>query len=309
MVSFLVKPPSCGKDPYEPWEMTSRERDVSNKYLKLITYHVQRELIANKDQLNMIPRGQRSSQQPTPVGEKPSCANDLLSPEPQRPKSLVLDNLPGLVGSLVISPATSNSPGSRDSQKRPLLLPDLEEIRISPIISKRGYLNVLEHKTKVWKKRWVVVRRPYVFFFRDERDHCERGMINLAQAKTEYTLEQQNLVKNTFSITTKQNGFLIQTLNEKDVSDWLYAINPLLAGKIRSSTARSRPARGSTPRQSQGSSSTPTNPLPTTVPTVTMTGPTAVPPKKNWASLSSSLRVAVLNQVTFFKRQFHEEND
>ena len=50
---------------------------------------------------------------------------------------------------------------------------------------------------------------------------------------------------------------------------------------IRSSTARSRPARGSTPRQSQGSSSTPTNPLPTTVPTVTMTGPTAVPPKKN----------------------------
>ena len=43
--------------------------------------------------------------------------------------------------------------------------------------------------------------------------------------------------------------------------------------QIRSSTARSRPARGSTPRQSQGSSSTPTNPLPTTVPTVTMTGP------------------------------------
>ena len=39
---FVVKPPSCGKDPYEPWEMTSRERDVSNKYLKLITYHVQR---------------------------------------------------------------------------------------------------------------------------------------------------------------------------------------------------------------------------------------------------------------------------
>ena len=58
-------------------------------------------------------------------------------------------------------------------------------------------------------------------------------MINLAQAKTEYTIEQQNLVKNTFSITTKQNGFLIQTLNEKELYDWLYAINPLLAGKIR----------------------------------------------------------------------------
>ena len=73
----------------------------------------------------------------------------LLSPEPQRPKSLVLDNLPGLVGSLVTSPATSNSPSSRDSQKRPLLLPDLEEIRLSPLISKKGYLNILDHKTKV----------------------------------------------------------------------------------------------------------------------------------------------------------------
>ena len=41
------------------------------------------------------------------------------------------------------------------------------------------------------------------------------------------------LVKHTFSITTKQTGFLIQTMNEKDLYDWLYAINPLLAGKIR----------------------------------------------------------------------------
>ena len=29
-----------------------------------------RELIANKDQLNVHPQGQRSSQLPTPVGEK-----------------------------------------------------------------------------------------------------------------------------------------------------------------------------------------------------------------------------------------------
>ena len=78
-----------------------------------------------------------------------------------------------------------------------------------------------------------MVRRPYVFLFRDERDYCERGLINLAQAKTEYSAEQQQIVKNTFSITTKQNVFLIQTMNEKDLYDWLYAINPLLAGKIR----------------------------------------------------------------------------
>jgi kinesin family protein 1 len=51
---------------------------------------------------------------------------------------------------------------------------------------------------QVWKKRWVVVRRPYVFIYRDERDPCERGLVNLAQAKTEYSLEQQNLIRNAF---------------------------------------------------------------------------------------------------------------
>ena len=40
--SPLVRPPSCGKDPYEPWDMTTREREISTKYLHLMTYHVNR---------------------------------------------------------------------------------------------------------------------------------------------------------------------------------------------------------------------------------------------------------------------------
>ena len=42
--SPLVRPPSCGKDPYEPWDMTPKERDISTKYLRLINYHVHRRL-------------------------------------------------------------------------------------------------------------------------------------------------------------------------------------------------------------------------------------------------------------------------
>lgn len=41
-------------------------------------------------------------------------------------------------------------------------------------------------------------------------------------------------VRNTFSVLTKHRGFLMQTLDEKDFHDWLYALNPLLAGQIRS---------------------------------------------------------------------------
>ena len=62
---------------------------------------------------------------------------------------------------------------------------------------------------------------PYLFTFADKK------------LSTLDFSEQQNLVRNTFSITTKQNGFLVQTLNEKELHDWLYAINPLLTGKIR----------------------------------------------------------------------------
>ena len=43
---------------------------------------------------------------------------------------------------------------------------------------------------------------------------------------------------NTFSVITKFRGFLLQTIGDKDVFDWLYAFNPLLAGSIRSKLSR-----------------------------------------------------------------------
>lgn len=91
-----------------------------------------------------------------------SSQHDLMSPEPRRPQSLVLEQLPHLLGRLGQGSPSPPSPVSS-------LLPDLEEIRVSPCIAKKGHLNVLEEKSKGWKKRWVVVRRPYVFIFRDER--------------------------------------------------------------------------------------------------------------------------------------------
>lgn len=38
---------------------------------------------------------------------------------------------------------------------------------------------------------------------------------------------------NTFVVCTKHRGVLLQALNDKDMNDWLYAFNPLLAGTIR----------------------------------------------------------------------------
>ena len=37
--------PHSSKDPYEPWDMSEQERDVANKFIKLIQYHPSRGVL------------------------------------------------------------------------------------------------------------------------------------------------------------------------------------------------------------------------------------------------------------------------
>lgn len=65
----------------------------------------------------------------------------------------------------------------------------------SPIVSKKGYLNFLEPHTNGWVKRYVVVRRPYVYIYNSERDGVERAILNLSSAQVEYSEDQQAMLK------------------------------------------------------------------------------------------------------------------
>ncbi|XP_055332251.1 kinesin-like protein unc-104 isoform X2 [Paramacrobiotus metropolitanus] len=114
-------------------------------------------------------------------------------------------------------------------------IPEIKEIRINPVVSKRNYMNFLEENSHGWLKRWVVIRRPYAFIYKSDRDPVERGLINLATSRVEYSEDQQAMLKvpNTFSVITPHRGFLMQTLSDQDVQEWLYAINPLLASQIQ----------------------------------------------------------------------------
>uniref|UniRef100_A0A8C9VAS0 plus-end-directed kinesin ATPase n=1 Tax=Scleropages formosus TaxID=113540 RepID=A0A8C9VAS0_SCLFO len=105
----------------------------------------------------------------------------------------------------------------------------------SPIVSKKGYLNFLEPHTNGWVKRYVVVRRPYVYIYNSEKDSVERAILNLSSAQVEYSEDQQAMLKtpNTFAVCTEHRGILLQAGNDKEMHDWLYAFNPLLAGSIR----------------------------------------------------------------------------
>uniref|UniRef100_A0A1A8EM95 plus-end-directed kinesin ATPase n=1 Tax=Nothobranchius korthausae TaxID=1143690 RepID=A0A1A8EM95_9TELE len=135
-------------------------------------------------------------------------------------------------------------PYSPVDRKKPLrgytFVPDIQEIRVSPIVSKKGYLHFLEPHTSGWMRRYVVVRRPYVYLYRSERDSVERAVINLSSAIVEYSEDKQTLLRtpNTFSVCTEHRGILLQATNDKEMHDWLYAFNPLLAGTIRSKLSR-----------------------------------------------------------------------
>ncbi|KAM8838493.1 kinesin-like protein KIF1A isoform 3-T3 [Synchiropus picturatus] len=134
-------------------------------------------------------------------------------------------------------------------------VPDIQEIRVSPIVSKKGYLHFLEPHTSGWVKRYVVVRRPYVYLYRSERDSVERAVINLSSAKVEYSEDKQTLLRtpNTFAVCTEHRGILLQANNDKEMHDWLYAFNPLLAGTIRSKLSRRKSVQsmpsGQTPQR------------------------------------------------------------
>ncbi|XP_051165599.1 kinesin-like protein unc-104 isoform X6 [Leptopilina boulardi] len=241
---------STSKDVYEPWEMTERERELATKYVKLIQGR-----IPNKEPIvltDVSPGEDTITDLSTSMMSSviSSSSQELSSPERARLQELQESILSGEAANQMnnIAPAPL---GSTSPLKESLVLyvPEVEEIRISPVIARKGYLNVLEHKTNGWKKRWVAVRRPYVFIFREEKDPVERALINLATAQVEYSEDQLAMVKvpNTFSVVTKHRGYLLQTLGDKEVYDWLYAINPLLAGQIRSKSARKIPGPNVTP--------------------------------------------------------------
>ncbi|NXR42581.1 KIF1B protein, partial [Zosterops hypoxanthus] len=138
----------------------------------------------------------------------------------------------------VVEGEQKKSPARRpEEEKEPqrLLVPDIQEIRVSPIVSKKGYLHFLEPHTNGWVKRFVVVRRPYVYIYNSDKDAVERAILNLSKAQVEYSEDQQAMLKtpNTFAVCTEHRGILLQASSDKDMHDWLYAFNPLLAGSIR----------------------------------------------------------------------------
>ncbi|XP_028300560.1 kinesin-like protein KIF1A isoform X8 [Gouania willdenowi] len=235
--------------------ITERQRELAAKCLRLLLHSFNREyshVCVSASESKISEMSVTTLKDSTSVSAFSSIAPSSTCPSlveecysnaelrPPTPRSRAVSPVPQ---TLHDADATKCNAGGRENTSRARkFVPDIQEIRVSPIVSKKGYIHFLEPHTNGWVKRYVVVRRPYVYIYNSERDTVERAILNLSSAQVEYSEDQQAMLKtpNTFAVCTEHRGILLQATNDKEMHDWLYAFNPLLAGTIRSKLSRRR---------------------------------------------------------------------
>ncbi|XP_074704584.1 kinesin-like protein KIF1B isoform X6 [Strix aluco] len=255
--SAVTPSESSGYDSADIESLVDREKELATKCLQLLTHTFNREFnqvynsISDCKLSDISPIGRDpsvssfSSATLTPSSTCPSLVDSRCNSVDQKtPEANSRASSPcHEVEQFQLIPTVETSYLARAGKNEFLnLVPDIEEIRPGSVVSKKGYLHFKEPLSSSWAKHFVVVRRPYVFIYNSDKDPVERGIINLSTAQVEYSEDQQAMVKtpNTFGVCTKHRGVLLQAINDKDMNDWLYAFNPLLAGTIRSKLARRR---------------------------------------------------------------------
>ncbi|XP_030589094.1 kinesin-like protein KIF1B isoform X4 [Archocentrus centrarchus] len=256
--SAITPSESSGYDSTDIESLVDREKELATKCLRLLTHTFNSEY---NQLVNSISDCKLSDI--SPIGRDPSVtsfSSATLTPSSTCP-SLSDSRCGSMDQKTPENSSRASSPSCSDYENFPMvptletsylaragkneflnLVPDIEEMRPGSVVSKKGFLSFMEPRSNSWVKHFVVVRRPYVFIYNSDKDPVERGVLNLSTAQVEYSEDQQAMLKtpNTFAVCTKHRGILLQANNEKDMNDWLYAFNPLLAGTIRSKLARRR---------------------------------------------------------------------
>ncbi|XP_016891486.1 kinesin-like protein KIF1B isoform X12 [Cynoglossus semilaevis] len=256
--SAITPSESSGYDSTDIESLVDREKELATKCLRLLTHSYNSEYsqvvnsISDCKLSDISPIGRDlsvtsfSSATLTPSSTCPSLSDSRCGTLDQKtPENFSIASSPSCSDyeNFPMVPTLEASYLARAGKNEFLnLVPDIEEMRPGSVVSKKGFLSFMEPRSNSWVKHFVVVRRPYVFIYNSDKDPVERGVLNLSTAQVEYSEDQQAMLKtpNTFAVCTKHRGILLQANNEKDMNDWLYAFNPLLAGTIRSKLARRR---------------------------------------------------------------------
>ncbi|XP_063683254.1 kinesin-like protein unc-104 isoform X2 [Bolinopsis microptera] len=123
---------------------------------------------------------------------------------------------------------------STEAELDELLTPELLEFRLSNEISKRGWLHFMNMESRTWDRRFCVIQRPFLILYNTDKDPCPRWVLNLSTCRISLTKPNSDLKLGVFRLVRGANIYYLQGSSSEDIDAWLYAMNPLLAGTLRS---------------------------------------------------------------------------
>ena len=96
--------------------------------------------------------------------------------------------------------------------------------------SKAGYMfHLTDAQNDSWSRRFFVLKRPWLYIYTSSDELDEIGVVNLSSVKLERSKEIEDLLqrRNTFTIYSQCNSYILQSASDKDLDDWWRKINPL----------------------------------------------------------------------------------
>lgn len=205
-----------------PAFITMEDRTKLTRFIKLMRYHISASNQWNHDNAETQEANDEESQ----------SNSDVSSPGTSTPPAHNLDKFWRFNKKL--NTPLSDSVCQTSSSTKSLLVPELEEARLSPVVCRRGYLKYRDHRQDEWKTRWFVVVRPYLIVYLHPTEQVEQDVINLTTSQIVGLPEGDPDNGYAFELHTKHRAYLMHSYNEKELYDWIYALNPLLAGQIKS---------------------------------------------------------------------------
>ncbi|KAI7850116.1 hypothetical protein BDC45DRAFT_573253 [Circinella umbellata] len=164
--------------------------------------------------------------------------SDILSDEQAELAKRVLDLWKQKLGShkeIVISqdppiPGMPDLDARQELRGSSKLLAEVKLVTQSDTVSKRGYLTYQESAVHdKWVKRWLVIRRPYIYIYTNHTETDEQGVINVSSVRIDYNraLEQMIERTNVFALYTSNNAYTLQAGSRTEMIDWISKIDQM----------------------------------------------------------------------------------
>jgi len=112
--------------------------------------------------------------------------------------------------------------------------PEMWEFSLGTEVSRKGFLFFMNMKSRTWVRKYCVVQRPFLLAYNSDKDPVPRWILNLSSTKISLINSNENVKLGVFRLTRGVNTYYFQGISPEDIDLWLYAMNPLLAGTIRS---------------------------------------------------------------------------